>query len=87
GVLMGLARRRGKQAPNADVEDDYLALRAQAERMNTAGIVVLSVGSALLLGGVIRYAVRGRRGRAQPKTAERWAPVLTRAGVGLWGAF
>lgn len=86
GVLMGLARRRGTQAPNADVEDDYLALRAEAQRMNAAGIVTLSVGSALLVGGVIRYALVATRGR-RSDTAARWAPIWTGVGVGLRGTF
>ncbi len=84
GVLMGLARRRGKQAPNADVEDDYLQTLSQAERMNTAGIVTLSVGSALVMGAVIRYALVAKKGRS-PKEAPvaRVAPLFAGQGVGL----
>lgn len=83
GTLMGVARSQGAQAPDADVEDDYLATRARAERMNIAGIVTLGVGSALLLGGVIRYAVVASKARRRSDTAFRWAPTWTGAGVGV----
>ena len=84
GIQMGLARRRGKQAPNADVEDDYLQTLALAERMNTAGIVTLSVGSALLMGAVIRYALVAKKGRSSKEApVARWAPFSTGQGVGL----
>ncbi|MEM9457436.1 MAG: hypothetical protein AAGF11_24865 [Myxococcota bacterium] len=89
GTLMGVARIQGSQAPDANIEDDYLAVRARAERMNIAGIVTLGVGSALLVGGVIRYAVVASKGRRRSDTAFRWAPIWTGAGggVGLKGTF
>jgi len=83
GVVMGLGRRRGTQAPNADVEDDYLDIRAAATRMHTAGIITLGVGSALVLGAIIRYAIVAKRGRASgPRDAARWSPQASGLRVG-----
>lgn len=89
GALMGLAQRRIRQAPNADIEDEYYDVIAQAERFNTAGGVVLGVGGVLVLSGVIRYAIVARKGRRARESAAqaRWHPVWTGAGVALRGRF
>ncbi len=81
GALMGVARRRGKQAPNADVEDDYLEIRATAVRMNTAGIVTLGVGSALVVIAAVRYAIVAKKRRTT--SVSRSTPTWTGHGVGL----
>ncbi|MCA9652747.1 MAG: hypothetical protein KC501_22710 [Myxococcales bacterium] len=89
GSLMAVARRKAREAPNAGIEDDYLAISAQARRMNAGGIVVLSLGSALVIGGAIRYAVLAARGRRGSETAERARrrPAITTIGLGLGGSF
>lgn len=87
GVLMAVARRKAREAPNASIEDDYLATRQQATRMNAGGIVVLSVGSALVVAGVVRYVLLTSRGRERPESTARWRPTLTVGGLGLTGRF
>lgn len=89
GVMMAIARRKAREAPNAAIEGDYLQIRDQANRLNTVGIVVLSAGSALVLGGVIRYALKRSAGRADRETAGRlrWRPVMTANGLGITGRF
>lgn len=89
GVMMAIARRKAREAPNAAIEGDYLQVRDEANRLNTVGIVVLSAGSALVLGGVIRYAVKRSAGRADRQSAQRprWRPVITSNGFGITRRF
>ncbi len=89
GAVMGIARQRGSEAPDMFLEDNYRDARANALQLNTAGVVTLAIGSALVLGGVIRYAViatKRRSGSAERRQA-RLAPTFTGTGFGLWGRF
>lgn len=86
GAMMGVARSRVNNLAVA-VEDDYLRETTAATRLNTAGIVVLGAGGALLLGAGIRYAIVARKGAAASATAWRVQPVWLGRGLGLRGRF
>lgn len=87
GALMGVARSRVGSI-DATTEDDHLRQAASATRMNTAGIVVLGLGGALLVGGAIRYALVARGGTPKGESARaRIRPTVWGAGLGVTGSF
>lgn len=57
GTLLGLASGRAKSAGDATRQSRYETLRAQATKLRTGGIVAISIGGALVIGGVIQFAV------------------------------
>ena len=61
GALLGVARRRFAAAGDLRDEAAYERATNRAVNLNTSGIVVLSVGGALIAASVIRYAVVARR--------------------------
>jgi hypothetical protein len=63
--LLGAAHRNRAAAEDADSEPAYLDTLGAAPEMSAAGIALLSVGGALMLAGVIRYAVVARRAKRQ----------------------
>lgn len=63
-IVEGLARReRGERAPD---EQSYRDARRGGASLLHAGIPLASVGAALVLGAVIRFALQARRRRAAP---------------------
>ncbi|MEM7158769.1 MAG: hypothetical protein AAF799_38360 [Myxococcota bacterium] len=85
GVLMGVARNRANEAPNAAVEDDYLAQSAEAQRLNTAGVVVLGIGAVLAVGGAVRYALVARKSSSGDQAAKsaRVTPLIGGTSIGV----
>lgn len=65
GVLVGLARRGADRALEAESDAGYGDRIASAEAMQIAGVTVMSVGAAAVIGGVVRWVVLARRGRAR----------------------
>ncbi|MBX7077640.1 MAG: hypothetical protein K1X88_00550 [Nannocystaceae bacterium] len=66
--VLGFALARDRRAASAPTEGDYVDEKDAARAPARAGIAVLSVGGALVLAGVIRWAVlasRGERARAR----------------------
>lgn len=80
GVLLGLASGDEASAADAATYGEFSDLKTTAAHERLAGGVVLGVGAALLLGGVIRLALSGR---ARP---EQRAFIEPR-GLGLGGRF
>lgn len=70
--VLGLALSRDRKAAGSDTEGSYVAEKDAVRAPHRAGIAVLSVGGALLVAGVVRWAVvasrsrRGARAQAQP---------------------
>lgn len=70
--VLGLALSRDRKAAGADTEGSYVAEKDAVKAPHRAGIAVLSVGGALLVAGVVRWAVvatrsrRGTQARSQP---------------------
>lgn len=75
-TLAGLAHREAGRAPEAADDEGYGGRIAKAEAFEIAGVTVLSVGAALVIGGVVRWVVLARRGRAR-------APAVGAMGAGL----
>lgn len=70
GVGVGLvaqSRSDARATASATSLQTFDELSRRAIRLNAAGIATLAVGSALLLGGVLRYALVGTRPRRQSR--------------------
>lgn len=67
GTMLGLATGRARAMEDAPTNTRYLELRKQALKLHTAGIAVLAVGSALVVGGIIQLAIVGAKRRKAKK--------------------
>jgi hypothetical protein len=74
-VLVGLAHRDLDRAPGASDDRSYGDRIDRAHRLEIAGGTVLAVGSALLVGGVVRWLVV----RSRNAGSTRRAPGLARS--------
>jgi tetratricopeptide (TPR) repeat protein len=61
GVLLALSQSRADEAADAGSEGRYRDEVEGAERMHTAGWVLVGVGAGAIVGGIIRYAVLAKR--------------------------
>ena len=71
--VLGLALSRDRKAASADTEGSYVTRKDGVRPAHQAGIAVLSVGSALLVAGVIRWAVVASRSRSRSRRAQAGA--------------
>lgn len=80
GSLLGFAVSRDRKAGGAATEGAYVDAKDAVKAPHRAGIAMLAAGGALLVGGIIRWAVvaRGKGGR---RRAHAWWPVQ-RLGLG-----
>ena len=61
GTLMGVAAGRANATDDATSQTRYDELRKEAKSLNTGGIVALSIGGALLVGGIVQLAIVGAK--------------------------
>jgi hypothetical protein len=76
GSVLGIALSRDKQASNAANEGGFVDRKQDARTQHHVGIAVLSVGGAMLIAGVVRWAVVASK-------AERGSGRTARVRVGL----
>lgn len=67
GTLMGVAAGRAKATEDASTQTRYDDLKKQAKSLNTGGIVALSIGGALLVGGIVQLAIVGAKRKKAKK--------------------
>ncbi len=79
--LYVVSARAEQDAAGATIYDDYAARVHTARVERAVGITGLVLGGALIVGGVVRYALRGRGGRA------RAALSISPGGLVLGGSF
>jgi len=70
GTLLGLAAGRARSASDATRQSRYETLRGEAMKLRTGGIVALSIGGALVVGGVIQFAVFAASKKKSKKKAD-----------------
>src|SRR5690606_12723325 len=70
-ALMGIASSRAKSIGNYELNTEYVDARDGAKKLNTGGIVALSVGGALLVSGIVWWAVLARKNKAS-QSASLW---------------
>lgn len=80
--LLGVAGSRAGKADEQDTYTGYLDERDGATKLRNGGAVALSIGGALVLGGVVRYllvAKKAEKGETawqlRPELGRRWAGV------------
>ncbi len=84
-ALVITATSAADDAPDAASVTDYMDERDRATTMRNAGAAVLSVGGALLVGGVVRYLIVAKKNKATPTAAVWYVPGS--GGVALSGRF
>lgn len=85
--LLGEAHRRKAAGERAPTEQAYREAMAGAPGLSRAGIALLAGGGALVVAGVIRFAVVAARGRGDGRPGPRDAarPWYRRAAIGAAG--
>ncbi|MEM9454399.1 MAG: hypothetical protein AAGF11_09485 [Myxococcota bacterium] len=80
--LMGAGSSAARGAAEQDSHMDYLGERDRATGLRNGGAVALSIGAALVVGGVIRYALVAKK---NPKEATAWRldPQVARRFAGV----
>lgn len=92
--VLGLALSRDRKAAGADTEGSYVAEKDAVRTPHRAGIAVLSVGGALLVAGIVRWAVVASRAKQGARAHAgsswwarsqrvRWGATGSRRGVAL----
>jgi tetratricopeptide (TPR) repeat protein len=81
-ALMGLASSRAKSIGNVELNTEYEDTKAGAAKLNTGGLVAVSIGGALLVSGIVRWAVVARKNKAS-QSAALWLQPGQRGMVGV----
>lgn len=84
--LLGVASSSASKVSDEDSNDDYLSARDRATGLRNGGVAALSVGGALLIGGIIRYAVVAKKNKRRDSAAVR-IDSFGLAGVSISGRF
>jgi tetratricopeptide (TPR) repeat protein len=79
GVLVALGQQDVDDSAGATTQDEYFDGIEQGRTKNTAGLALVGVGAALVVGSVIRYAVVGTRDRRRASVGL----TLPSGGLGL----
>jgi tetratricopeptide (TPR) repeat protein len=81
--LMGAGASAAGKAADEDMHTDYLAARDRATGLRNGGAIALSIGGALVVGGVVRYVLVAKKGKQGKASAWRMTPELGRRWVGV----
>ncbi len=87
GSVLGISISRDKQASDAANEGGFVDRKDAARTQHSVGIAVLSIGGALLVAGVVRWAVVANKGERSTGNSARvrmgLAPARRGAAVSL----
>lgn len=87
GSVLGIALSRDKKAADAANEGGFVDRKDSARTQHRVGIAVLSIGGALLVAGIVRWAVVASKGQRSPPSNARVgfgvAPARRGAAVSL----
>lgn len=81
GILLGVGLSQGNQAVEADTQDDFVDETDGARSLYTAGIVLIGVGAAIMVGGAVRMGIVGAKKKRANDVA--FAPVVLPGGGGI----
>ena len=80
--LLAVASSRAKGASEMDTHSEYMDARDGATTLRNGGAIALSIGRALVVGGVVRYLLVAKKGnkdatawRLSPELGPRWTGV------------
>lgn len=71
GSVLGIALSRDKKAADAANEGGFVDRKDSARTQHRVGIAVLSIGGALLVAGIVRWAVVASKGQRSPPSNAR----------------
>jgi hypothetical protein len=77
-AMLGVAHTQGDHADEAADEQAYRDRLGAAPELSQAGIALAAVGGALVVAGIVRFAVLGARARKRPTHARWSAPLVLR---------
>lgn len=80
GILLGVGLSQGNRAVDADTQDDFVDQTDGARSLYTAGIVLIGVGAAIMVGGAVRMGIVGAKKKNRDVA---FAPVLLPGGGGI----
>lgn len=85
GGLLGEGLARRQRAEVADSEEEYRDARRGGETLYLVGIPLLSVGGALVIASIVRFAVVARKQpqRERTRTTARVQPRVVPLGLGI----
>jgi tetratricopeptide (TPR) repeat protein len=81
--LMGVAGSKAKKAGDAEMHTEYLDMRDGATKLRNGGAIALSIGGALVVGGVVRYLLVAKKGKQGKASAWQMTPEMGRRWVGV----
>ncbi len=81
--LMGVGASTAGKAADEEMHTDYLAARDKATGLRNGGAIALSIGGALLVGGVVRYVLVAKKAKQGKASAWNVSPELGRRWVGV----
>lgn len=81
--LMGAGASKAGKAADVDSHSAYLDARDQATGLRNGGAIALSIGGALIVGGVVRYVLVAKKAQGAKASAWQWSPELGRRWVGV----
>jgi len=81
--LMGAGSSAAGKAADVDSHSKYLDERDRATGLRNGGAIALSIGGALVVGGVVRYVLVAKKGEQGKANAWRVAPEVGRRWAGV----
>jgi tetratricopeptide (TPR) repeat protein len=87
--LMGAGASRAGKAADVETHSEYLDARDKATGLRNGGAIALSIGGALIVGGVVRYVLvakksgQSKQGKQGKAAAWRMTPALGRQWTGV----
>lgn len=81
--LLGVAGSKAKKVGDAEMHTEYLDMRDGATKLRNGGAIALSIGGALVIGGVVRYLLVAKKGKQGKASAWQWSPEMGRRWVGV----
>jgi len=85
GAIIGVASSKSKKVADEDTNSGYLDAMDGATKQRNTGVALLTIGSVLLVSGVIRYAVVKKK--SKKTSASIWLGPRNVAGVTWSGRF
>lgn len=74
--LMAVGSSKAGKAVDQDMHSGYLDERDSATKLRNGGAIALSIGGALLVGGIVRYVLVAKKGKQAKSTAWQLSPQL-----------
>jgi len=81
GILLGVGLSQGNRAVDADTQDDFVDQTDGARGLYAAGLVLIGVGAAVMVGGAVRMGLVGAKKKQAQDVA--FGPLMLPGGGGI----